>query len=300
MNRMRGATLVVTVWLIALGTILALNFSQMTRGDTKITAAALTKHKARAAAEAGIWRAVYEIDAPHPEDPWPTNGSAIEFDFNGAEVLVIAQDLSGLADLNVASRETLAPIVDYITQDPLRSEQIVARILDWRDRDNVMLTFGAEDAEYRAAGSGYEAKDGPFSVREELQLIMGLSADEYRRLAPFVTVHSQKRTINLAAAPAHVLHALTNDDSREPEPANRHPDEVKDPARTTRASVRRGRGAFEILVQADLNGVLSRLAATVAFNQGRRNRPKIAILSWRETWPVEIPVEDINENPSAP
>lgn len=297
MQQMRGAALVITVWLIALASVLAFNYSQVIRSDSKITAAALAKQKAHAAAEAGIWRAIYELDAPHPTNPWPTDGTRTAFEFNGAEILVIAQDLSGLVDLNAAPRKTLSTIIDYIADDPLRAEQIVDAIMDWRDRDHTVREFGAEDVDYLAAGLDYGAKDGPFNTREELELVLGLTSDEYKNIAPFVTVFSQKSQVNLTVAPAHVRNAMIESKTVGAEASSFR--RATDPTPARRSSVRRRRATYEIFVEANVNGVLSRLVATVEIGQARQSGPKVTILSWRETWHFAIPTKDIDENPPA-
>ena len=284
-----GAALVVTVWLIALATILALNFSYASRSDTITTTASLAGHQSRAAAEAGIWRAVYEIEVPLPEEPWPTDGRVSEFKFGSAEVSVIAQDLIGLADLNWASSETLKTIISHALGQPQRAEQIVARILDWRDRDQTELAFGAEDADYRAAGINYEAKDGPFNSREELQLVLGVTFDEYNAIAPFITVHSQKTSINLGVAPDYMVQAMSEFESPDSPTADNELSRRIKQTTTGRKPTRSRSTRFEIFSEATVRGVISRLAASVEINRRRRGGPKVVILAWHETWPFTIP-----------
>jgi len=291
----RGAALVITVWLIALASVLALNYSQAVRSDTKITTSELARAQARAAAEAGFWRAVYAIGSPQHEAPWPTDGTAVEFDFGNASVSVMAHDLMGLADLNSASDATLKGIISYALGDPQRAEEITARINDWRDRDSNTRQFGAEDEDYVATNLSVHAKDGPFNTREELQLVLGVSAADYDAIAPFVTVHSQKATINPVVAPVYVKNALSE---LEPLVATPRNNRNQSSSRTNTPRQRRSRrgASFEILVQANVNGVISRLAASVEINRARRNGQRVVILSWREIWPYRIPQQDIDEN----
>jgi type II secretory pathway component PulK len=260
---MNGAALIITMWLLALATILALNYSYASRNDTKITTRSVAQHQARAAAEAGLWRAIYEIESPLPEDPWPTDGTVSEFEFGAAEIRIIAQDLTGLADLNSAPPETLETVIGYALEEPQRAEQIVARILDWRDRDTSVLPLGAEDADYQAAGLNYEAKDAPFNTREELQLLLGVTIDEYNAIAPFVTVYAQKKSINLDVAPAYVTRAMPEFDTSSASPATSELGKRISDLTKTRKSTRRGSTSFEILSEATVKGVVSRLAASV-------------------------------------
>ena len=44
---------------------------------------------------------------------------------------------------------------------------------------------GAEEPDYRAAGLSYKPANGPFQAIEELQLVLGMRPEIYRRIAPF-------------------------------------------------------------------------------------------------------------------
>ncbi len=292
----RGAALIITVWLIALASVLALNYSLAVQSDTKITASGLSRAQARAAAEAGFWRAVFELGSSIAEPPWPTNGGTIEVDFGDASIEVTIQDLGGLADLNSTSDEHLEAIVHYALNDHARAAQVTARIIDWRDRDDDPGPDGAEARDYVAANLSYGPKNGPFNTREELQLVLGMSSTEYEAIAPFVTVHSQKRKVNLAVAPNFVVNALSGIESPAAAAATSPARERINRIVAGRARQGRGGRSFEILVRAEVNGVVSQLAAIIKLARGRRNDPGVAILAWRETWPYRIPEEDIEDN----
>ncbi|MGR9091471.1 MAG: general secretion pathway protein GspK [Gammaproteobacteria bacterium] len=289
MKHARGAALVLTLWLVALGTMLAFHYAEAVRIDTRIAAANLARVQARAAAEAGIWLSLSEIMAPQSDVAWPIDGSPVEFEYHEAKVAIRVQDISGLADLNTANEELLTKLVSYVLDEPERAAEIVDRIIDWRDPDHDPRVNGAEDVDYTAAGTPYEAKDGPFNSREELQLILGLTLDDYRRIAPFVTVYSQKQTVNVGIAPEYVLNAIDEEPASPAQTVRRFGDNAG-----TRA-VRRD-ATVEILARAEVRGSISRIAATIDIKQNRRRQAKLAIINWSETWPMEIPQETIDEH----
>ena len=49
---------------------------------------------------------------------------------------------------------------------------------------------GAEEAAYRAAGLPWGPKNAPFETVEELQQVLGMTADIYKRVAPSLTTYS--------------------------------------------------------------------------------------------------------------
>ena len=68
--------------------------------------------------------------------------------------------------------------------------------IDWRDADDLKRPNGAEEPEYRAAGLDYKPANAPFQAIEELQLVLGMRPDIYRRLAPSITVFSRSPGVN--------------------------------------------------------------------------------------------------------
>ena len=91
-----------------------------------------------------------------------------------------------------------------------RATAIAQAILDWRDPDHRTRPRGAEDQEYQEAGRPYGARDGLFESIDELQQVLGISPELYRRLAPDITVDCLNAGVEpLAASPA-VLAAIPN------------------------------------------------------------------------------------------
>ena len=274
MRQARGAALVVTIWIIALATVLALHYSRTVRTHLRITRDAVAAQQAHAAAEAGMWRAVFGVQAADPDRPWPVDGTFVPIEFDGANITVAVQDVAGLVDLNSSPRASLVAVLTHVLADPQRAEELTARILDWRDRDHQPRPYGAEDSDYEANQRDYGAKDGLFNSREELALILGISAEEYQQIAPYVTVYAQKSRLDDRVTPTYMRMIF--------------PVQTQPRSRNTRP--RRARtGVFEIFAEAELDGVRRRVSAVVALNSSRRKAPKLAILAWRDSWPIHIP-----------
>ena len=73
--------------------------------------------------------------------------------------------------------------------DETAAADIAASIKDWRDRDDVALTGGAEDAYYQGLAEGYPCANTPFRRPEELLLVKGVTPEVYEAVAPYVTVY---------------------------------------------------------------------------------------------------------------
>ena len=209
-SKQSGIALVIVLWMLTLLTILALSYSATIRVETKLTAHLVQTAKANALAQAGIWQAVTELLKPIEEQAWQVDGSIHKVDFAGGIIDIHIQDEAGKIDLNSARTELLYNLINSldITIDDGERLQLLQTILDWRDKDNLVRQFGAEDNEYSSAGFEYGVKDGPFNTLSELQLVAGMTPEIFKKMEPALTIHSNQPGINPQVAPREVLLAL--------------------------------------------------------------------------------------------
>lgn len=206
--RQRGVAFIVVLWLLALITILLGSFALLARGESLQARHLLDNTQGRYAAEAGVNLAVFALAAPDPLVRWIPDGRSYAFEFAGATVDIQVIDESGKLDINAAELPLLEAFLRGSGLEALDAQALAAAIVDWRDPDDLLLPNGAEDNEYEAAGLTYLPKNALFDTLSELQQVLGMNHDLYRRLAPSLTVHSGMSVPNAAFAPAAVLAAL--------------------------------------------------------------------------------------------
>ncbi len=88
----------------------------------------------------------------------------------GGGIIYGISDEESRLNVNSADSNTLTHI-QGITSD------VVAAILDWRDRDNNVTPGGAESAYYLALQPPYQARNGPILTVRELLMVRGISQD---------------------------------------------------------------------------------------------------------------------------
>lgn len=207
-----GVALVSVLWVLLLLTIMAttltLNSRSLGLQTRNILEAAQTRH----AAEGGIKLALASLSLPVTQRPWLADGSPYQIPLDDMQIWVALFDDSGKIDLNAAGPELLDGLLRVAeVEDGLR-HQLVDAIQDWRDRDDLRRLNGAEDDDYIALGLDDGAKDGPFETVEELQRVLGMTRDIYRRIHHSLTVSSRRNSINPLYAPRQVLLALPDVD----------------------------------------------------------------------------------------
>jgi general secretion pathway protein K len=162
--------------------------------------------RAQAAADAAVHRAVFELyRTDNATDAWRRDGSVREWSFDGIPVRVELSDESGKIDINTGADPLVRGLLIAAGVNEEEATALVDAMLDWRDGDSLKRVHGAEEADYRAAGRPYGPANSQFQAIEELQLVLGMSPQIYRRIAPFITVFSRQPGINSELAPREVL-----------------------------------------------------------------------------------------------
>lgn len=207
----RGIALILVLWVIALLAVIAGSFVYGAR-STALTAGNLVSiSKARALADAGAHRGLYELAKPaNDAERWKADGGTHVFSLDEGEIRLVMRDESAKIDLNTASDALLKGLLLSVGLDEEGANKLLDAILDWRDADDLTRPQGAERDQYEAMGMPYIPSNAPFRTVTELQSVIGVTSVLYRKLAGALTVFSRQLSINSTIAPRQVLLALPN------------------------------------------------------------------------------------------
>ena len=209
MRRERGVALVLVMWIAVLLTVIASSFIYEARSDSLVVRNSISMARAEAAADAAVNRAVFELyRADNSPDAWRRDGAVREWAFQGIPVRVELRDESGKIDINTAADPLLRGLLLSAGVTDEDATKLMDAILDWRDPDKLKRPNGAEESDYKSAGLTYVPGNAPFQAIEELQLVLGMRPEIYRRLMPAITVYSRQPGINSAVASRDVLLAI--------------------------------------------------------------------------------------------
>lgn len=212
MTRMRGAALLLVLWLVALLTALVGAYALTARVEALQGRVGSRGAMAQEIARAGMEYALVRVADRNPETHWQPNGRAYAWRFDGHEVQVRIIDETGKVDLNQADVPLLSRLMQALGEPPDTGDALAAAIVDWRDADDLSQPVGgAEDDDYAAAGRPYGAKDAPFETIAELEQVLGMTPGLYARLAPFLTLYSGRGQPDATYAQGPVLVAMGMD-----------------------------------------------------------------------------------------
>jgi general secretion pathway protein K len=208
-RRERGVALILVLWASILLAVIASSFIYDRRAEAMIMANSVSMARARSAADAGIQRAVFDAyRGDNAPDIWKRDGSPHDWQFDGVPVRVVMRDESAKIDVNAASDALLRGLFVSAGLNDDEANGLLDAVLDWRDADSLKHLHGAEEADYKAAGLAYGPANAPFQAIEELQLVLGMRPEIYRRIAPSITVYSRQPGVNAQVASREVLLAI--------------------------------------------------------------------------------------------
>src|SRR5580765_1064457 len=208
-RRQKGVALILVMWVIALMAVLLGSFALIARTENLESRHMFDTTSARYDAIAGVELALAQLRNPDPMQRWVADGRPYEFPYEGATVKVEITNESGKIDLNVADSVTLMALFQSIGLDLGAAEALSDAIQDWRDADQQVRPHGAEAPQYAAAGLDYGPTNLPFQTVTEVQQVLGMNYEIYKKIEPAITVYSGTRTPNAAFAPYEALMAIT-------------------------------------------------------------------------------------------
>ena len=187
----------------SLGLLATLAFSVVSAGmaSYRVAASGVDSVQAEAAAEVAINRAVLGLLDQRPQQRWRVDGVPRHITVGAFKARVTIQDELGRIDLNHADGPLLTRLFVSVGLEHQAASALADKIQDWREGGLSKRLNGAKEHEYAAAGLTYRPRNGPFQSVDELNLVMGMTPDLFRRVASALTVYSARPVIDPQFAP---------------------------------------------------------------------------------------------------
>ena len=202
-----GIALIAVLWTLMLLSVIAISLCLETRSSARIARNTADNAAAAAAADAGIQRAILDLVTVPDAKKFRTDGTVYKWRFANSAVHMSVQDEASKVDLNRAPEAAFAALFASVGVDPGKAQSLADAIADFRDPDNFSRPRGAEEADYR--GLAWGPKNAPFQGIEELQQVLGMTAEIYQRVAPNLTIYSIDEAQDFFGSPsrAYSIHA---------------------------------------------------------------------------------------------
>ncbi len=242
MNK-RGSILIITLWILAILSLLAISFAHHTAVGIKLTEYHISSLENLYICKAGIKRACYELNRDKAEDveqgyiydslndSWSSNQEVFKNISVGDGTFTISYQIEddnkdmitvyGMIDEE--RKININKLVKNGVRDVFRVSQmerllerfgiedvkIADYIVDWLDTDS--SGEGEEDF-YQGLSEPYHCKNDLIESLEEMYLIRGITAEILKKLKPYITIYGDGK-ININTAGEEVFTSLGMDDT---------------------------------------------------------------------------------------
>jgi general secretion pathway protein K len=191
----RGVALIMVLWVVAILTVVVLEFSFAMRTEVNIAKNFKEELQLYAIAQGGVQQAIAELILRHdarfqqlrktietevvtPEKKeWVPDGRlyALQFDQGECELRIMSE--AGKININMISEMTLRKLIGNLGLEGEKRDVVVDSILDWRDPDDLYRINGAENDYYQSLKEPYRCKNANLDSIEELLLVRGVTPE---------------------------------------------------------------------------------------------------------------------------
>lgn len=217
MKDKKGIALIVTLWLLVMLMVMAMNFSFSVRGGSASTRnfkeEIIAYYKALTAYEETL---SYLLSDKDPQVDFIDKDGIYWSDTQRAsisgkrvidniEVEISVNDEESRLNINTLNDDMLRRLFTYthIPEDSLG--ELIESLADWKDPDDLHHLSGGETEYYKSLETPYPAKNRPLDVVEELLLIKGFKPEylygneDIKPLKPMITTFGKAININTAS-----------------------------------------------------------------------------------------------------
>ena len=207
MTKPRGFALVIVLWTLVLLSFVMTHMVTAGRTEARIAANFVANADAEAQADGAVVEAVFRmIDASDAH--WDIGDGPHALRMRNAKATITIRSEGGKVNPNTASQQMLAALMAACGAQPSQAAAVSTAMLDWRQSDDNDKSGPARKAaQYRAAHLDYAPPGSPFESLDEIQRVIGMTPDLFRRLKPNLSIY-QTNDPDIATAEPAVAKAL--------------------------------------------------------------------------------------------
>src|SRR6201995_5714213 len=172
------------------------------RTETRLAANFVPNADAETQADGAVVETIFRVIDMSPSH-WDVGGGPYGLRLRQARATITVASEAGKVNPNTASQQMLAALMTAVGARPSQAASVSRAMLDWRqtDDDNKNDTE-RKISQYRSARLDYAPPGAPFETLEEIQRVIGMTPDLYRRLKPNLSIYQTGDPDISVASPA--------------------------------------------------------------------------------------------------
>lgn len=223
MKKKRGIALVVVLLVVALLSVIILEFADQVQLQKLLASNLQNNVRSFYIAKGGVYLAArFLVDdlnsstEDHLGEPWayalptlPIEGVTLKVTITDEEgKFNINRLVMGPERVNTRLKDSLSQLFTFLSLDTA----LIDAIIDWIDEDSSQLSSGANENSaygYGTTTADYLSKNADFDTLEELRLVAGFTDQVFAKVEPYITIWGTNR-LNINTADPLVIQALIN------------------------------------------------------------------------------------------
>jgi general secretion pathway protein K len=220
-GRNRGFALLIVLWTLVLIAFIVGNLTARGRTEIRIASNLVSNAATQAAADGGVYEAIYNLSDPQVDARWPLDGSAHDLQIGDAKVVVRVTDEAGRINPNTASPALVDALLRVTGSDEEAAQRLSQAIALWVGSAPGGPQPDQGLAQYNAAGLSYGPPGEPLQTLGELRRVLGMTPDIYAAIRPHLTLYGPPQPNAQSADPtvAAALGLLQAANPNAPNPA---------------------------------------------------------------------------------
>lgn len=230
-KKQKGSILIAVLWSLFFLSALALAIHSYIGTQLDLASNLRDRVKMRYLAQSAVQRAILELrndevlEYDTLNELWSHNEKEfkdIVVSLDGSFSLKYVRDMGegveetfyGMVDeerkinINQVSSQVLKQLFEVIAEVPSpEAGDIADAIIDWRDEDDELSEYGAENGYYQTLNPPYSCKNKNFEVLEELFLVKGMTQEIFDKVKSFITIFGDGG-VNINTADTLVFQSL--------------------------------------------------------------------------------------------
>jgi general secretion pathway protein K len=200
--RSRGFALIIVLWTVVLLSFVMTHMVTAGRTEARIADNFVANADAETQADGAVVETIFRvIDSSNAH--WDIGGGPYGLRLRQAKATITLASQAGKVNPNIASQQLLTALMTAVGAQPSQAASVARAMLDWRQTDDNDKNDAARKiAQYRSARLDYAPPGAPFESLDELQRVIGMTPDLYRRLKPNLSIYQTEDPDISMASPA--------------------------------------------------------------------------------------------------
>jgi general secretion pathway protein K len=187
-RRNGGFALIIVLWTLVLIGFIVAHMTASGRTEIRIAGNLVANSGSQAAADGAIFEAIFNLSDPHPEQPWPVDGTPRQVAVGSIHVILRIEDEASWINPSTASPVLLEALLRVIGSDPETARRIATAISEWVGSAAAPRPQEALVTDYRAAGLDYGPPGAPLETLGELGRVLGMTPAVLMAIRPHLTL----------------------------------------------------------------------------------------------------------------